>query len=193
MASKWLTRIFSDHNGRGWGEITFLRRFAAFQQRCVRQAWDKHRRGKVAGLYQPFGFGEKTGIELNSEMAGDVRFNLNYPTEVATVTFGQGQLMVTGLQQLTAVSAIANEGKLMKPYLVKEIIDSDTGHVMESFTPQFVRQVMSPETAKRVSGYLEEVISDRTEEQGSWRDIDGYKRRRQDRNSAEGRERQVCQ
>lgn len=163
-----------DHNGRGWGEITFREGLLRSSNVAFVKLGQALGGEKLRDYISRFGFGEKTGIELNSEMAGDVRFNLNYPTEVATVTFGQGQLMVTGLQQLTAVSAIANEGKLMKPYLVKEIIDSDTGHVMESFTPQFVRQVISPETAKRVSGYLEEVISD-DRGTGKLARIDGYK------------------
>ena len=163
-----------DHNGRGWGEITFREGFLRSSNVGFVKLGQKIGGETLRDYISSFGFGSKTGIELNSEAAGDVRFNLNYPTEVATVTFGQGQLTVTGLQQLAAVSAIANGGKLMKPYLVKEIIDSDTGDVIESFEPQFVRQVVSPETASQVSMYLEEVVSD-DRGTGKLVRIDGYK------------------
>lgn len=149
-----------DHNGRGWGEITFLEGFLRSSNVAFVMLGDRLGGEKLRSYIEQFGFGEKTGIELTGEARGDVRFNLNYPTEVATVTFGQGPLTVTGIQQLAAVSAIANGGKLMKPFLVKEIIDSDTEEVLETFEPQVVRQVVSERTAYEVSMYLEQVVSD---------------------------------
>jgi len=163
-----------DHNGRGWGEISFLEGFLRSSNVAFVMLGERLGGEKLRSYIEDFGFGQKTGVELPSESQGDVRFNLNYPTEVATVTFGQGRLTVTGIQQLAAVSAIANGGKLMKPHIVKEIIDSDTNEVIETFAPETVRQVISEEVAQEVGSYLEQVVSD---ERGSGKlaRIDGYR------------------
>lgn len=168
------TYIRDHNNGRGWGEITFLEGFLRSSNVAFVMLGQRIGGEKLRSYIEQFGFGQKTGVELPSEAQGNVRFNLNYPTEVATVTFGQGRLTVTGLQQLAAVSAIANGGKLMKPHLVKEIIDSDTNEVIETIEPEVVRQVVSPETAEQVSQYLEMVISD---DRGTGRSarIDGFR------------------
>ena len=76
-----------------------------------------------------FGFGSKTGIDLNGEGSG-ILFNINKvgPVELATTSFGQG-VSVTPLQQITAVSSIVNGGNLYKPYIMKSILDSKTNNV----------------------------------------------------------------
>lgn len=103
-----------------------------------------------------FGFGELTGIELEQEVSGNIS-NLDKRGEVypATASFGQG-ITVTPLQILAAFSAIANGGKLMKPYLVSQII-SPAGEV-KNFYPQEVRQVISSKTALMLSGMLVSVV-----------------------------------
>lgn len=163
-----------DHNGRGWGEITFLEGFLRSSNVAFVKLGEKLGGEKLRAYIEHFGFGQKTNVGLPTEAQGNVMFNLNYPTEVATATFGQGRLTVTGIQQLAAVSAIANGGKLMKPYLVKDIIDSDTGEVIETFEPELVRQVVDAETAQEVSYYLEQVVTD---ERGTGKlaRIDGYR------------------
>ncbi len=105
-----------------------------------------------------FGFFEKTGIELPGETAG-IGFSLNNFTELdlATSSFGQS-ITVTPLQMITAISAVANGGKLYKPHLIKEIIDSDN-IVIEKKEPQVVRQVISKETSETMRGILESVVS----------------------------------
>ena len=99
-----------------------------------------------------FGFGVKTGIELDKEMGGDIS-NLDRRGEInaATATFGQG-ITVTPLQMLTAIGAIANGGKLMRPYIVSQIISGDK--IVSSTQPKVVRQVISPKTAMVLSGML---------------------------------------
>jgi len=110
-------------------------------------------------FYKAFGFTEKTGIELNGETSGiffsENNFNV---TELATSSFGQG-FQVTLLQMITAVACVANEGKLMKPYIVKQYID-DEGNVLKNFEPQVVRQVISSETSKLLCQVLENVVID---------------------------------
>lgn len=106
---------------------------------------------------QRFGFGELTGIELETESAGNIS-SLNKPGEIymATASFGQG-ITATPLQLAAAYGALANGGKLMKPYIVDEIRYAD-GHV-EKRMPTMVRQVISPRSAVLMTGMLTSVIS----------------------------------
>ncbi|MFA6918546.1 MAG: penicillin-binding protein 2 [Patescibacteria group bacterium] len=99
-----------------------------------------------------FGFGVKTGIELDKEMPGDIS-NLNLRGEInaATATFGQG-ITVTPLQMITAVGAIANGGKLMHPYIVSQILSGK--EVVSSTQPKVLKQVVSSKTAMMLSGMM---------------------------------------
>jgi Cell division protein FtsI/penicillin-binding protein 2 len=106
-----------------------------------------------------FGFGHVTDIELPGEEEG-LLFNSKdmRDSDVATMAIGQS-IAVTPLQLLTAVSAIANDGVLLKPYLIKEIYNADG--TLASVTPtQRVRQVISPDTAKLLCGLLAKVVSE---------------------------------
>lgn len=113
---------------------------------------------KFAEYVKNFGFGEKTGIELETEGLGDIR-NLYRktirPVEAATAAFGQG-ITVTPLQMITAYAVIANGGILVKPYLVNEIISAD-GNSSKT-QPQKIRRVISERTALLVSGMLVNVV-----------------------------------
>ena len=106
-----------------------------------------------------FGFGSKTGIDLNGEGSG-ILFNINKvgPVELATTSFGQG-VSVTALQQITAVSAVINGGTLYKPYIVKSIVEHETGEIIKENNPQEVRKVISEDTSKQVRYALESVVA----------------------------------
>jgi len=105
-----------------------------------------------------FGFGEKTGIELETEGITNIE-NLNRktfrPVEVATASFGQG-ITATPLQLVTAYAAIANGGILMKPYLVKEIRVTNDKTI--TIQPQQIRRVISERTSMLLSGMLVNVV-----------------------------------
>ena len=104
-----------------------------------------------------FGFGERTGIDFPGETTGILR-----PIEATSVLgqntlyFGQG-ISVSPLQLAVAFGAIANGGHLMRPYLVKSIVDQGNKTIRE-FYPVVRRQVISHETARRVRGILEDVV-----------------------------------
>lgn len=106
-----------------------------------------------------FGFGEKTGIDLNGESNG-ILFNPNKmgPVELATTSFGQG-ISVTPIQQVTAVSAAINGGTLYEPFLVKEMLEPETDAVVYSKDPAVKRTVISEETSKLVRFALESVVA----------------------------------
>ena len=105
-----------------------------------------------------FGYGKKTGIDLNGEATGII-FPVNKvgPVELATTSFGQG-VSVTAIQQITAVSAAINGGKLYTPYVVKRI-SSDTGDIIKENSSKFVRNVISDNTSKTVRMALESVVA----------------------------------
>lgn len=112
---------------------------------------------KVFSQYvKDFGFGVKTNIQLDKESSGDIS-NLDKPGEIyaATASFGQG-ITVTPIQMVTAVSALANGGKIMKPYIVSQIIKNDGK--LETFKPQEIKQVISSKAASTISGMLVSVI-----------------------------------
>lgn len=106
-----------------------------------------------------FGFGSPTGIELKGEGRGILRsMNTWSKLELANVSFGQG-VSVTPLQLTTAFSAIANGGYLMKPYLVKDILDKD-GKVIKRNQPQIVKKIISGETASKVTEMLRDAVAE---------------------------------
>ena len=109
-----------------------------------------------------FGFGTKTGIDLNGEGNG-ILFNLDKvgDLELATTAFGQG-VSVTPIQQITAVSAAINGGILYKPYIVKSLNEPETNSVIKLNEPQIVRKVISEDTSKLVRQTLESVVANGT-------------------------------
>jgi stage V sporulation protein D (sporulation-specific penicillin-binding protein) len=109
-----------------------------------------------------FGFMEKTGITLNGEPANDQYQWWNKPTEIdlAVASFGQ-RFTISPLQLVTAYSAIANGGNLMKPLLVKQISDSE-GNIIKTTEPEVVRKVISRQTSDILREILEGVVSEGT-------------------------------
>ncbi|MEI6825932.1 MAG: penicillin-binding protein [Desulfuromonadales bacterium] len=112
---------------------------------------------KLSSYLRNFGFGGRTGIDLPGEATGNLKKH-SYVIDLATTSFGQGVSLST-IQLATALSAIANGGNLMKPYLVEQILD-DNGAVVQKFEPQIVRRVISPETALKVTNMMETVTGE---------------------------------
>lgn len=121
--------------------------------------------------YDAFGLFQKTGIETSEENGSPIFWDVNNvgPIELATMSFGQ-RFKITPLQMITAVSAIANDGMLMKPRIVKEMKNTDNGAVT-TIEPVQVRQVISKETAEDVLSMMETVVTDGT---GRYAKMKGY-------------------
>ena len=119
-----------------------------------------------------FGFGEKTGIDLNGESTG-IMFSLDRVGELELVTsaFGQG-ISVTPIQQVVAVSSVVNGGSLYKPYVVKSINEPLTNSVIVSNEPTFVRKTISKETSETMKYALESVVA---RGGGRYAYIEGYR------------------
>ena len=126
---------------------------------------------KLFKYINAFGFGTKTGIDLNGEGSG-ILFKLDRvgPVELATTSFGQG-VSVTPIQQITAVSAAINGGYLYKPYIVKRVLEPETNSIIKENNKTLVRQVISEETSREVRRTLESVVANGT---GRNAYIEGY-------------------
>ncbi len=106
-------------------------------------------RNELVSYIKAFGIGSPTGIDLEEETAPELRSKDKwYDIDYATATFGQG-IAVTPIEMLRAVGAIANDGKLMEPHIVKNIIDQ-SGKKIE-IKPKVVRQVLSADSAHVLS------------------------------------------
>ncbi len=105
-----------------------------------------------------FGFGEKTGIDCPGETAGSLSsYNRWSKIDAGAISFGQG-VSVSAIQLITAASAIANDGILLKPYIVQAIIDQN-GRIIKCSTPCKVGRVVSFETARAVRKMMKSVVS----------------------------------
>ena len=107
-----------------------------------------------------FGFGKKTGIDLNGESKGII-FPLDKvgPLELATTSFGQG-VSVTAMQQVLAVSSIINDGNMYTPYVMKSISERETGLIIKETYPRLKKEnLITKETSNLVKYALESVVA----------------------------------
>lgn len=120
--------------------------------------------------YNAYGLFNKTNISLPEEVSSIFHKEEKVgPTELATISFGQ-RLKVTPLQLTTALCAIANDGILMQPRIVKQIINTDTNAVT-NIDPITIRQVISSETAEQMRDMMESVVTEGTGSSGA---VKGY-------------------
>ncbi len=143
--------------GRGHGSISYLEAVESSCNPAFINLGQRLGKEKLFEYINAFGYGQKSGIDYPGEGSGLV-FDLSQvgPLELATSSFGQG-ISVTPLQQLMAVSAMANGGFLMKPIIVREIRDFEGNTVFEQ-QPEVVRQVISRETSRQIAEIMESVV-----------------------------------
>lgn len=127
---------------------------------------------RLFSYFDLFGFGSKTGIDLNGESEGII-FNLDKvgDLELATSAFGQG-ISVTPIQQVVAVSSVVNGGILLKPYIVKNVSESSTGSIIIENKTTKIRNTISKETSDIMKYALESVVA---KGGGHYAYIDGYR------------------
>lgn len=118
-----------------------------------------------------FGMTKPTGFDMPGEADSlIVPQKTAVPYDLAAMSIGQSNAF-TPIQMITAISAVANGGKLLKPYIVGKIVDPD-GNLVKQTEPEVVRQVISEDTAREVWAVLETVVASGTGQQGK---IEGYK------------------
>ena len=157
-----------DWDRRGWGNITYDKGFSLSSNVGVVNLIDKYiSKDILRDYYKKLGFGSKTGIELSKETSGKLGFK--YETEVFNAGFGQG-VMTTSIQNIKALTAVANNGILLKPYIIDKVIDSD-GNIVKQNTRTEIEKVASKETTDKIKDLMETVVLDGT---GSSYYMDGY-------------------
>ena len=140
-------RTIHDHSKHGY--LTFQQIIKFSSNIGASKVGEKMGKERLYRYISAFGFGEKTRIGLPGEGKGIVHHPRYWsPVALDTISFGQG-VSVTGVQLAAALSAIANGGSLMKPYVVEKITN-EKGEVVQSFKPETVRKVISEETARKV-------------------------------------------
>lgn len=163
-------RTIRDHNRTGWGTISYLEGFQRSSNVSMAYLLERLGDRKFIEYIEKFGFGEKTLIDLPNEAAGVLLDN--YPSERLTTSYGQGST-VTPIQMIQAATAIANDGTMMKPYVINEIIDPNTDKIIENHEPEKKGNPISKETAEQVREILATTV---TSEVGTGRRfaLDGY-------------------
>lgn len=146
--------VIKDANKTGWGIITYDQGYAYSSNVGASYLALKVGVKTLTSYYQNLGFGEQTGIELANEAKGDINFL--YKSELATAAFGQG-ISVTPIQMLQALTTITNDGMMIKPYIVKKIVD-ENGKVTYEGKRQEVRQVFNKTTADYMQKLMYNVV-----------------------------------
>ncbi|MBW3114516.1 penicillin-binding protein 2 [Bacillus sp. MCCB 382] len=144
------------NRGKGWGTITYLEGLQRSSNVAFINLLEKIGTEKYLTYLKSFGFGNKTGISLQNEAKGILQYS--NPIERATTIFGQGST-VTALQMIQAESAIANGGKMMKPYVVSKIVDSDSNKIIKEFRPEVIRTPITKEAADQTRHYLTSTVT----------------------------------
>ena len=160
--------VLGDSDRNGWGVITYDRGFALSSNVGICNIITNYlSRDSLMNYFKKLGFGSKTGIELSKETAGVVKFK--YETEVLNAGFGQG-VMVTSIQNIKALTSIANDGILLQPYIIDKIVDSSGNIVLENSRTE-IERVASKETTDKIKDLMETVVTEGT---GSNYNMPGY-------------------
>jgi penicillin-binding protein 2B len=163
-------RPIHDHNDVGWGMITFdegVRRSSNVAFSIIAKEQLGYDRLETY-LFDKFRLTHKTGIDLPNESAGVKRFK--WQSEKISTAWGQGT-SITPIQQIQAATAIANDGKMMKPFVIDKIVNPANNEVVVDHKAEVVGTPISSDTAKKVRDLLRTVVTDGT---GTSYNIDGY-------------------
>ncbi|MGD2126519.1 MAG: penicillin-binding transpeptidase domain-containing protein, partial [Desulfobacteraceae bacterium] len=164
--------VIHDHDAEGHGLLTVSDIITVSSNIGAIKIGEKLGYKNFCGYLKKFGFGEKTGIDLIGERQGLIRpVERAKEIDKATIYFGQG-MAASSIQLVMATAAIANGGKLMRPFVVKAVKDQH-GNIVKRRYPRVVRRVISQDTARRVARILERVVSE--EGTGSLAAIKGYR------------------
>ncbi|ASB89727.1 penicillin-binding protein [Bacillus sonorensis] len=147
-----------DHNnGNGWGPITFnegVERSSNVAFAIL--ANEKLGTDRFNQYLRKFHFYDKTGIDLPGEASSKINFE--YQRDKVSTAYGQASA-VTPIQQLQAATAVANNGKMMKPYVIDHVVDPDSNKTVLQNKPKKVGQPISAKTAKEVRDLLGNVVT----------------------------------
>lgn len=153
---KIFDRTIRDHNVVGWGNITYLEGFQRSSNVSMAYLLNQIGEETFNEYIKLFGFGQKTGIDLPNEATGIIA-NAG-PVERITTTYGQGTT-VTPIQMVQGMTAIANEGKMMQPFIIDKIVNPNTNDVVENHKVAEKKSPISAETAQQVKEILASTVT----------------------------------
>ena len=146
-----------DWNYKGWGEITYdIGLEYSSNVGAVNLINNFITKEDLKKCYTDYGFGTKTGIELPRELTGDISFE--YPTEVASATFGQG-ISTTPIQHLQASTIIANDGYMLTPHIISKIKDTNKNEIIYEREVLKSDRIVSKETVDKIKDLMWNVVN----------------------------------
>lgn len=165
--------IVSDWNKTGWGTIAYSKGYTLSSNTCVANMIKNYlSKQKLMDYYTKLGFGSLTGIDLPNEYKGKVKFK--YDVEVVNAGFGQG-ITTTPIQQVRALTSIANNGVILNPYIVEKTINSTTKEVTYKAEVKEGERVATQETVDKIKNLMYLVVnSEASETTGSKYLMEGY-------------------
>lgn len=164
--------VVHDWNKVGWGTITYDYGFAMSSNVGAAGLLRSNMLDKntLKACYTNYGFGQKTGFTLEREVGGSIKFS--YDVDAASATFGQA-ITVTPIQMIQALTSIANDGKLLKPYIVSKIVDKNG--VKEEATTEVVDVIADTKSISKIKELMKSVVcNDSTKCTGSAYYMEGY-------------------
>src|SRR5699024_7899269 len=149
----------NDHNqGKGWGTIDYDEGFRRSSNVAASKLmWEKMEDDVFLDYLKKFDFDKETEIDLPSEVPGKILYD--WPSEKLRSSFGQGSTL-TPIQQMKAATFIVNGGDMLRPYVIKKVVDSSTGEVIEEKEPQIVGTPISEKTAEKMMDLLDSVVNE---------------------------------
>ncbi len=167
------TTTISDWKKEGWGRLTYDQGFALSSNIAVANMVNNFITIEdLHNCYEKYGFGSPVGIALKNEASGSIDFR--YEIEAATAGYGQG-IMTTPIQHIQALTAVANDGEMLKPYLVSKIKNTNTGKITFEGKKTSLGEVISKSTADKMKTLLRSVINgDSSNSTGSSYYMEGY-------------------
>ncbi|WP_339215431.1 penicillin-binding protein [Ornithinibacillus sp. FSL M8-0202] len=147
-----ITPVKDFNGGKGWGVISYDEGFARSSNVAASKlVWEIMGPETFLEYLKAFDFDKPSGIDLPGEVTGQILYN--WPLEKITTSFGQGST-ATPIQIMKAATAIANDGKMVQPYVIDKIVDPDTGTIIENHETTVVGEPISKETAQQVRELL---------------------------------------
>lgn len=162
--------VMHDWLNSGWGYINYDTGFKySSNVGVINIIKDYLSRKELQDCFEKYGFNKKTGIELSHEYSGDISFK--YDTEVMSAGYGQG-ISTTAIQQLQALTIIANNGVMVKPHIIEKIVDIETNTEIKTEIEKS-EKLVSDKTITKMKDLMESVISS-DDGTGRMYNIEGY-------------------
>lgn len=163
----------NDWNKVGWGVINYDQGFALSSNTGVANMLETMiNKDDLESYFKKLGFGKKTGISLPKEVSGQIKFT--YPIEIANAGFGQG-ITTTPIQHIQALTSIANNGTMLKPYIIDKIKDSNTGEIIFKGEKKEIDTVAKQSTIDYIKDLMYKVVhNDPNWATGTDYNIEGY-------------------